>query len=65
LGIGILHDSQENALFHSGNNMDFKALMIIEQETMNRVVLLTNGQQGAALVNEIATYALEKLSRQE
>jgi len=59
LGIGILHNSQGNVLFHTGNNMDFKALMVIDQEQRNGVVLLTNSQNGLAPAFEIATYALD------
>jgi hypothetical protein len=65
LGIGIQHNSQGNVLFHSGNNADFHALMVIDQEQRNGVVVLTNGENGAPLVNEIANYALEEISAQE
>jgi CubicO group peptidase (beta-lactamase class C family) len=58
LGIGLLHTSQGTVLWHSGDNLDFHALMAIDQEQKNGVVLLTNGQNGGALVNQIATRAL-------
>jgi CubicO group peptidase (beta-lactamase class C family) len=64
LGIGINHTPQGNLLFHSGNNMDFKALMVINQEQKNGVVILTNGQNGTGLASEIADYALGKMSGQ-
>jgi CubicO group peptidase (beta-lactamase class C family) len=65
LGIGIEHGSQGNALVHSGNNADFHAWMVIEQAQRNGVVILTNGEHGVPLVNEIADYALDKMSGQE
>jgi CubicO group peptidase (beta-lactamase class C family) len=65
LGIGIQHGSPGNALFHSGNNPDFHAWMVIEQGQRNGVVILTNGEHGVPLVNEAADYALEKIPGQE
>jgi CubicO group peptidase (beta-lactamase class C family) len=65
LGIGIIHGPQGNILFHSGNNMDFKALMAINQEQKNGVVILTNGQNGSALSSDIVNHALDKMSGQE
>jgi CubicO group peptidase (beta-lactamase class C family) len=65
LGIGIQHNSQGNVLFHSGNNPDFHALMVIDQELRNGVVIMTNGENGEPLVDEIVKYALNKISEQE
>jgi CubicO group peptidase (beta-lactamase class C family) len=65
LGIGIQHSSQGNVLFHSGNNPDFHALMVIDQERRNGVVIPTNGENGAPLVDEIVNYALDEISGQE
>lgn len=65
LGIGIQHGSQGNALFHMGNNTDFHAWMIIEQARRNGVVILTNGEHGVPLVNEIADYALDTMYEQK
>jgi pimeloyl-ACP methyl ester carboxylesterase len=62
LGIGIQQDSQGNILWHDGNNADFHSLMVIEQKHRNGVVVLTNGQNGASLMNEIANYAMDKIS---
>jgi CubicO group peptidase (beta-lactamase class C family) len=65
LGIGIQHDSQDTALWHDGNNLDFRAFMVIDQKERNGVVILTNGQNGIPLAIEIANYALNKMSEQE
>lgn len=65
LGIGIQHGSQGDVLWHHGNNADFRALMAINQEQRNGAVILTNGEHGAALANEIADRALTELCRQE
>jgi CubicO group peptidase (beta-lactamase class C family) len=65
LGISIGHSSQGNLLWHDGNNADFKALMLIEQDQRNGVVVLTNGQNGIDLAYEIADFALDKISGQE
>jgi CubicO group peptidase (beta-lactamase class C family) len=65
LGIGINHGPQGNVLFHSGENMDFKALMAINQEQKNGVVVLTNGQNGSALASELVNHGLDKMSGQE
>jgi CubicO group peptidase (beta-lactamase class C family) len=65
LGVGIQQSSQGKRLFHTGNNPDFHALMIINQEQGNGVVILTNGEHGGPLVHEIANYALDKISGQE
>jgi CubicO group peptidase (beta-lactamase class C family) len=65
LGIGIQQDSRGAVLFHSGNNPDVHALMVIDPEQMNGVVILTNGQNGEALVNEISTHVMDKLSGRE
>jgi CubicO group peptidase (beta-lactamase class C family) len=62
LGIGIQHNSQGNVLWHDGNNPDFRAWMGIDQKQMNGVVVLTNSQYGVPLVNEIANYAMDKIS---
>jgi CubicO group peptidase (beta-lactamase class C family) len=59
LGIGINHGPQGNVLFHDGNNLDFKALMAINQEQKNGVVILTNGQNGSALASDIVNYAMD------
>ena len=59
LGIGINHGPQGNVLFHSGNNLDFKALMAINQEQKNGLVILTNGQNGSALASDIVNYAMD------
>jgi hypothetical protein len=61
LGIGIRPGSQGDVLWHDGNNPDFHALMLINQEQQNGVVILTNGEHGAPLVNEIADHAMTKL----
>jgi carboxyl-terminal processing protease len=61
LGIGIRHGSQGDVLWHDGNNPDFHALMLINQEQQNGVVILTNGEHGASLVNDIADHAMTKL----
>jgi hypothetical protein len=61
LGIGIRPGSQGDVLWHDGNNPDFHALMLINQEQRNGVVILTNGEHGAPLVNEIADHAMTKL----
>jgi CubicO group peptidase (beta-lactamase class C family) len=65
LGIGIQHDSQGNLLWHHGNNADFHAWMVIDQELMNGAVILTNDQHGVPPVNEIADYALDRTPGQE
>jgi hypothetical protein len=65
LGIGIQHDLRGNILFQSGNNSDFHALMVIDQKQRNGVVVLTNGQNGAPLAEEIVNYTMDKLSGQE
>jgi hypothetical protein len=39
--------------------------MIIDQERRNGVVILTNGENGAPLVDEIVNDALDKISGQE
>ena len=62
LGIGIQQNSQGNLLWHDGNNADFHALMVIEQKQRNGVVVLTNSQNGGPLMNEIANYAMDKIS---
>ncbi len=65
LGMAILQSWQGDLLWHDGNNPDFHAWMGIDQEQMNGVVVLTNGQNGAPLASEIASYALDKISGQE
>ena len=65
LGIGIQQNSQGNVLWHDGNNADFHALMVIEQKQSNGVAVLTNDQNGVPLVNDIANYAMEKISVEE
>jgi CubicO group peptidase (beta-lactamase class C family) len=65
LGIGIQRSSPGTALWHDGNNLDIKALMIIDQEQRNGVVILTNSQNGLALAYEIADRAMAKMSGQE
>jgi hypothetical protein len=65
LGMAILHSSQGDLLWHDGNNPDFHAWMGIDQRQMDGVVVLTNGQNGAPLASEIASYALDKLSGQD
>ena len=65
LGMAILHSSQGDLLWHDGNNPDFHAWMGIDQGQMDGVVVLTNGQNGAPLASEIASYALDKISGQE
>jgi CubicO group peptidase (beta-lactamase class C family) len=65
LGIGIQHGSQGNILWHDGNNADFHAWMVIDQEQRNGVVVLTNGENGAPLANEIVNYTLDKMPGQE
>jgi hypothetical protein len=65
LGIGIQHNPQGNLLWHDGNNPDVHAWMGIDQGQMDGVVVLTNGQNGAPLASEIASYALDKLSGQD
>jgi CubicO group peptidase (beta-lactamase class C family) len=64
LGIGIRHISQGNILWHGGDNADFHALMVIDQEQRNGVVVLTNGQYGEPLVQEIVVYTMDKISAQ-
>jgi CubicO group peptidase (beta-lactamase class C family) len=61
LGIGIQHGSQGDVLWHHGNNADFHALMVINPEQRNGVVILTNGEHGAALASEIVDHAMTKL----
>jgi hypothetical protein len=65
LGMAILHSSQGDLLWHDGNNPDFHAWMGIDQGQRDGVVVLTNGQNGAPLASEIASYALDKISGQE
>ena len=59
LGIGIRHLSQEDVLFHGGDNADFHALMAIGQVQRNGVVVLTNGQHGAPLAEEVVIHAMD------
>jgi CubicO group peptidase (beta-lactamase class C family) len=65
LGMAILHSSQGDLIWHDGNNPDFHAWMGIDQRQMDGVVVLTNGQNGAPLASEFASYALDKLSGQD
>jgi len=65
LGMAILHSSQGDLLWDDGNNPDFHAWMGIDQGQRNGVVVLTNGQNGAPLASEIASYVLDKISGQE
>jgi CubicO group peptidase (beta-lactamase class C family) len=58
LGMGILQSPHGTLVWHDGNNPDFKALMVINKEQMDGVVLLTNGENGRALVRAIASHAL-------
>jgi prepilin-type processing-associated H-X9-DG protein len=63
LGIGINHGTQGNVLFHDGNNLDFKAMMAINQAQQDGVVILTNGQNGSTLASDMVDYALDKMTR--
>jgi CubicO group peptidase (beta-lactamase class C family) len=65
LGIGIQHNSQGNLLWHHGNNVDFHALMVIDQEQRNGVVVLANSQYSVPLVSEIVNCAMDEMSGQE
>jgi len=65
LGMAILHSSQGDLLWHDGNNPDFHAWMGIDQGQMDGVVVLTNGENGAPLANEIANFALDTISGQD
>lgn len=62
LGIGIQHTPNGKALFHSGNNPDFHAWMVIDPAQRNGVVILTNGENGASLAEEIAGYVMDHLA---
>jgi len=58
LGIGIYHGPDHDWLWHSGDNPDFHALMVICPETGDGVVVLTNGQNGFMLTSQIARRAM-------
>ncbi len=58
LGIGLWHGPRGTALWHGGDNADFHALMLVLPEQRNGVVVLSNGQKGGTLVNEVARQAV-------
>ncbi|UCH61310.1 MAG: serine hydrolase, partial [Anaerolineales bacterium] len=58
LGVGLWHGPRGTALWHGGDNTDFHALMLVLAEQRNGVVVLTNGQKGGPLVNEVARQAV-------
>jgi len=58
LGVGIQRSSQGVLLWHSGNNMDFHALMAINPNRGEGIVILTNGQGGEALTHEILSFTI-------
>jgi hypothetical protein len=58
LGIAIYHGPIHDWLWHSGDDLDFRALMVMCPDTGDAVVVLTNGQAGQMVNYEVARRAM-------
>jgi hypothetical protein len=59
LGIAIYHGPSADWLWHSGDNLDFHALMVMCPQTGDGVVVLTNGQAGGVVNYNVARRAMD------
>jgi hypothetical protein len=53
LGLGLREGPQGRSFSHNGSNAGFKCLMIGDLEAAQGVVVMTNGDQGLALADEV------------
>jgi hypothetical protein len=58
LGVGIQHCSRGDSLWHSGDNPDFKSLVVIYPEIGFGAVVLTNGDGGAPVAFDVTHRSL-------
>jgi CubicO group peptidase (beta-lactamase class C family) len=58
LGLGIQHSAGGNSLWHGGDNRDFHSQMVIYPDQEFGMVILTNGEQGRTLAQDVVQRAL-------
>ncbi len=59
LGIAVYRAPGGDWLWHAGDNLDFHALMVMQRDTGDGVVVLTNGQAGGLVVYDVARRAMD------
>jgi CubicO group peptidase (beta-lactamase class C family) len=58
LGIAVYHAPDGDWLWHSGDNQDFHALMVMHPDSGRGVVVLTNGQAAPPVIVDVARRAM-------